>query len=164
MEKESQFNQLYDSHYAKVFRLCRGYFQGNDALASDTAQDIFIKIWEHLDSFRNQSSISTWLYRISVNTCLMHLRKQSVKKEKSTDQLPSIAAEATSHEEEEKMQKMYACIHQLGEQDKLITLMMLEGIAYEQIAEVVGISEETLRVRIHRIKKSLTQCVKHGNV
>ncbi len=96
MDKESQFNQLYDTHYTKVFRLCRGYFLGNDALASDTAQDVFIKVWEHLDSFQNQSSISTWLYRISVNTCLMHLRKQSTKKEKSTDQFPSIAEETPS--------------------------------------------------------------------
>lgn len=77
---------------------------------------------------------------------------------------PSIAAEQYSFVEEEKLQKMYGCIQKLEEKDKMITLMMLEGIGYQVISEVVGITEEALRVRIHRIKKNLTQCVQHGNI
>jgi RNA polymerase sigma factor (sigma-70 family) len=164
VDKKAHFNELFEKHYAKVFRLCKGYFSGNEALASDSAQEVFIKIWESLDSFRGESSISTWIYRISVNTCLLYLRKQSTKKEKVTDVFPSIAAEQYSFEEEEKLQKMYACIQKLEEKDKMITLMMLEGIGYQEISEVLGITEEALRVRIHRIKKNLTQCVQHGNI
>jgi RNA polymerase sigma factor (sigma-70 family) len=164
VDKKLRFNELFDQHYAKVFRLCKGYFNGSEALASDSAQEVFIKIWESLDSFRGESSISTWIYRISVNTCLLYLRKQSTQKEKATTIFPSIAAEQYSFEEEEKLQKMYSCIQKLGEQDKMTTLMMLEGIGYQEISEVVGITEEALRVRIHRIKKHLTQCVQHGNI
>jgi RNA polymerase sigma factor (sigma-70 family) len=164
VDKKARFNKLFDKQYGKVFRLCKGYFNGNEALASDSAQEVFIKIWESLDSFRGESSISTWIYRISVNTCLLYLRKQSTKKEKVMNAFPSIAAEQYSFEEEEKLQKMYRCIQKLEEKDKMIMLMMLEGIGYQEISEVVGITEEALRVRIHRIKKNLTQCVQHGNI
>jgi RNA polymerase sigma factor (sigma-70 family) len=164
VDKKAKFNDLFERHYAKVFRLCKGYFNGNEALASDSSQEVFIKIWESLDSFRGESSIGTWIYRISVNTCLLYLRKQSTKREKVTAIFPPIAVESYSYEEEAKLQKMYSCIQQLEEKDKMITLMMLEGIGYQEISEVVGITEETLRVRIHRIKKNLTQCVQHGNI
>ncbi|MFN5168823.1 MAG: RNA polymerase sigma factor [Cyclobacteriaceae bacterium] len=164
MDREAKFNELFDKHYAKVFRLCKGYFNGNEELASDSTQEVFVKIWESLDSFRGESNISTWIYRISVNTCLLYLRKQSTKNEKATTIFPSIAAEQYSFEEEEKLHKMYGCIQKLEEKDKMITLMMLEGIVYQEISEVVGITEETLRVRIHRIKKNLTHCVQHGNI
>lgn len=164
MDKTGKFNELFEKHYTRVFRLCKGYFNGNEALASDSAQEVFIKIWESLDSFRGESSIGTWIYRIAVNTCLLYLRKQSTKREKATVVFESIAAEQYSFEEEEKLQKMYTCIKKLAERDKMITLMMLEGINYQEISEVVGITEEALRVRIHRIKKNLTQCVQHGNI
>lgn len=164
MDKKLRFNELFENHYAKVFRLCKGYFNGSDALASDTAQEVFIKIWESLDSFRGESNISTWIYRISVNTCLLYLRKQSTKKEKLTTIFPPIAAEQYTFEEEDKLQIMYACIQKLEEKDKMITLMMLEGISYQEISDVVGITQVTLRVKIHRIKKNLTNCVQHGKI
>ena len=164
MEKKAHFNELFNTHYDKVQRLCKGYFNGNEALASDAAQDAFIKIWENLDSFRNESKISTWIYRIAVNTCLLYLRKQSTKKEKITDVFPSVATALYSFEEEEKLQKMYTCINKLDEKSKVIILLVLEGISYEEIAQVVGTTEETLRVKIHRIKSNLTQCVKNGKL
>ena len=164
MVKTEQFNELYRQHHAKVFRLCKGYFNGSEELASDATQEIFIKVWGYLDSFRNESSISTWIYKISVNTCLLYLRKQSTKKEIRTADFPSITAETYSFEEEEKLQKMYTCIQKLDETGKIIILMVLEGIEYEKISEVIGVTQETLRVRIHRIKKNLTQCVHNGNI
>lgn len=164
MDKKVQFNDIYNNHYAKVFRLCKGYFCGDTALASDAAQEIFIKIWEKLDTFRNESSISTWIYRITVNTCLLYLRKSSSKKEIRADILPQVATESYSNEKEEQLQKMYQCIQKLEETNKMIILMTLDGIEYPEIAEVIGITEEALRVRIHRIKKSLTQCVQNENI
>lgn len=140
-------------------RLCKGYFNGNIDVATDTTQEVFIKVWENLDSFRNEANISTWIYRITVNTCLLHLRKKSRKKEINTEHFPNIVSENYSPEIEEKLNRMYSCIHQLDETAKMIILMVLEGLEYAEISQVVGLTEETLRVRIHRIKKSLTQCV-----
>jgi RNA polymerase sigma-70 factor (ECF subfamily) len=162
-EKE-QFNDIYDRHYNKVFRLCKGYFCGDTTLASDATQEIFIKVWEKLDTFRNDSSISTWIYRITVNTCLLYLRKSSSRKEVRTDILPQTISETYSSQKEEQLQQMYQCIQKLEETNKMIILMTLDGIEYQEISEVIGITEETLRVRIHRIKKSLTQCVQNENI
>jgi RNA polymerase sigma-70 factor (ECF subfamily) len=159
LEKQAQFNELFNTHYPKVLRLCKGYFNGDVDLAADASQEVFIKVWENLDSYRNESSIGTWIFRIAVNTCLVYLRKKSTKKEIRAEQFPNLATENYSPEIEEKLSKMYACIQKLDEMGKMIILMVLEGIDYSEIAQVVGLTEETLRVRIHRIKKSLTQCV-----
>jgi RNA polymerase sigma factor (sigma-70 family) len=157
--KEEQFTIIYQQHYDKIFRLCRGYFNGDDALAADAVQEVFIKVWQHLDTFRSDSSVSTWIYRIAVNTCLLHLRKPSYKKEVKTNSHPDSAAEEYDTVQEQQLKKMYACIGQLGETGRMIILMVLEGLEYAAIASVAGITEETLRVKIHRIKKSLSNCV-----
>jgi RNA polymerase sigma-70 factor (ECF subfamily) len=159
LEKQAQFNELFNQHYPKVVRLCKGYFNGDTDLAEDASQEVFIKVWENLDSFRNESNVSTWIFRITVNTCLVYLRKKSTKKEIHAEQFPNLETENYSPEIEEKLSKMYTCIQKLDEMGKMIILMVLEGIEYSEIAQVVGLTEETLRVRIHRIKKSLTQCV-----
>lgn len=164
MGTKEEFNKIYNSHYTKVFRLCKGYFCGDLALASDAAQEIFIKVWEKLDTFRNESSVSTWIYRITVNTCLLYLRKSSSKKEIRTAIQPQVISETDSNEKEEQLQQMYQCIQKLEETNKMIILMTLDGVVYQEIAEVIGITEEALRVRIHRIKKSLTQCVQNENI
>jgi RNA polymerase sigma factor (sigma-70 family) len=158
--KKEQFITIYRQHHAKVFRLCKGYFNGEEETANDMVQEIFIKVWQHLDSFRNESMVSTWIYRISVNCCLLHARKPSVKKEIHLQQLPDLAQEEHNPVTEERLRKMYSCISQLEEAGKLIIMLVLEGVKYPEIAGVLGISEDTLRVRIHRIKKSLANCVK----
>lgn len=164
MATEEEFDDIYVTHYTKMFRLCRGYFCGDTALASDATQEIFLKVWENLDSFRNESSVSTWIYRITVNTCLLYLRKSSSRKEIRTDIMPQIVLETYSNEKEEKLQKMYQCIEKLQEVNRLIILMTLDSMAYPEISKVIGITEETLRVRIHRIKKSLIQCVQNEKI
>jgi RNA polymerase sigma factor (sigma-70 family) len=159
VQKEEQFTSIYQSHYARVFRLCKGYFNGDEALAGDAAQEIFMKVWQKLDTFRNESSVGTWIYRISVNTCLLHLRKPSSRKEIKIHTLPERPAEEYNPLVEDRLKKMYACIQQLDENGKVIILMVLEGLDYASIADIAGVSEETLRVKIHRIKKTLSNCV-----
>lgn len=164
MNTNEDFNLLFNQHYPRVLRLCKGYFNGNEAYALDATQEVFIKIWEKLPGFRNEANISTWIFRITVNTCLMHLRKAAAKKEIQTEQLPDVQQEPYNQEQEDKLRKMYACIQKLDETGKLIILLFLESVAYADIASIVGISEDTLRVKIHRIKKLLTQCVLYENI
>lgn len=159
MEKETLFNGVFVEHYPKVLRLCKGYFNGDEALAADTAQEVFIRIWQNLDGFRGESSISTWVYRIAVNTCLILIRKNKKRKEIRAERFTDVPSENDYAEKEEQLTKMYACIQKLKPADRMIILMVLESIGYDEIAQVIGVSEETLRVRIHRIKKRLTDCV-----
>jgi RNA polymerase sigma factor (sigma-70 family) len=157
--QQEAFTVIYKEQYSKVFRLCKGYFNGNEATAVDATQEVFIKVWQHMNGFRNESSINTWIYRIAVNTCLLHLRKASTRKELKTAILPERADEQYDFVQEQKLQKMYHCIHQLDETGRLIILMVLDGVEYGEIADIIGITEDTLRVKIHRIKKNLTNCV-----
>lgn len=164
MDTNEEFTQLFNLHYPKVLRLCKGYFNGNEALALDAAQEVFIKVWEKQTSFRNEANISTWIFRIAVNTCLMHLRKTATKKEMQVAEMPDIKQEEDNRDQDEKLRKMYACIQKLDEAGKMIILLVLEAVAYPEIANIIGITEDTLRVKIHRIKKNLTQCVLYENI
>ena len=90
---------------------------------------------------------------------MLQLRKKRSNKEFNTDSFPVIPSENYSEEKDVQLKKMYDCIQKLDETGKIIILMILEGFEYDKISDVVGIKEESLRVRIHRIKKSLTECV-----
>tara|TARA_R110000868_G_scaffold123898_3_gene327808 strand:- start:13 stop:507 length:495 start_codon:yes stop_codon:yes gene_type:complete len=158
---ESLFKELYQSNYSKVYRLCLGYMKGDAMLASELSQEVFIKVWENLYSFRQESAASTWIYRITVNTCLIHLRK---KKEISISKvLNTIEAESEEdliHENtEQNLRNLYACIDTLNKENKSIILLELEGIPQKEIADIMGLNHDAIRVRIHRIKNELTKCV-----
>jgi len=160
MELQQNFDSIYQVHYPKVFRLCKGYFQGDNDIAADTTQEVFIKVWENLPKFRNEANIGTWIYKIAANTCLMYLRKKNQINSISVSAI--IDKDEANEEAEDKFKKMYDCINQLSSSNKLIIMMVLEDIEYERIAEIIGIAEETLRVRIHRIKDKLSKCVHNG--
>jgi RNA polymerase sigma-70 factor (ECF subfamily) len=157
---ENQFESIYKANYSKVIRLCLGYTNGDTILSKDLTQDIFIKVWKNLESFRNQSSISTWIYRIAVNTCLIELRKKRTVA--LSNQLHHLEqpTDSFSDEKEAKLKQLYACISGLKTENKSIILLELEGLPQKEIAEIMGLSHEVIRVRIHRIKSELTQCVK----
>ena len=146
------FEEVYTTYWEKVYRLCRGYV--NDAAwAKDIAQDTFIIVWQQLPNFRNESSIATWIFRIACNNCLRQLERNSrfVKKE-----IPEQVEEPTIHRDQE-LAFLYRCISELKEVDRLIISMELEDIRQKEIADILGISESNVRVKIHRIKEKLTQ-------
>lgn len=158
---ESQFDDIYKTHYPKVIRLCLGYANGDNAQAKDLAQEIFIKVWQNLKSFRNESNISTWIYRITINTCLISLRKKKTTDVSSRLNYIESSNDSSNHEDKElKLEQLYRCISKLNKDNKSIILLELEGVDQKEIAEIMGMSHESIRVRIHRIKNQLTKCVK----
>lgn len=158
--QEKAFEKIYNANYPKVFRLCQGYTNGDEALSKDLAQEVFIKCWQHRHSFRNQSNISTWIYRIAVNTCLLELRKK--KSVPISNHLKHLDAsdDPVADSKEFQLQQLYQCIRKLNTDNKTIILLELEGLPQKEIAEIMGLSHEAIRVRIHRIKNELTKCVK----
>ncbi len=161
MNLEFKFEEMYKANYSKVKRLTMGYTNGDDALSDDLTQEVFIKVWENINTFRKQSSISTWIYRITVNTCLLSLRKK--KKLKISGEIKNIYDESNMsvNESEKKLRQLYHCIDKLNKDNKSIILLELEGLPQKEIAQVLGITHEAVRVRVHRIKNKLTKCVKH---
>jgi RNA polymerase sigma-70 factor (ECF subfamily) len=155
MNQQEQFTALYKAYAAGIKKLCLGY-TGDAVLAQDLLQETFIAVWNNMQKFRVDSKWSTWIYRIAVNTCLTQLRK---KKETIVDIENSHFAMLPDDisTKEQEVQLLYKCISKLAETDRLVITMVLEDTPYEEIANITGITENNLRVKIHRIKKQLTQ-------
>lgn len=156
MDKEELFKEIFQNNSRKIYHLCYGY-TGDDDSANDLMQETFMKVWQNLDKFRNQALISTWIYRIAVNTCLSYLR---VQKRQAKDELTDNIIENQPEEVSEKnnqVAQLYKCIAQLDENERIIITMVLDEVPYSEIAEISGISEGNLRVKIHRIKLKLTE-------
>jgi RNA polymerase sigma factor (sigma-70 family) len=156
MNKEALFKEIFKSNSKKIYHLCYGY-TGDDDAANDLMQDTFMKVWQNLDKFRNQAMISTWIYRIAVNTCLSWLR---VEKRQAKDELTDAIIESKEEDISEKNEQvtlLYKCISQLEETERIIISMVLDELPYSEIAEISGVSEGNLRVKIHRIKHKLTE-------
>lgn len=158
-EKERLFKSAFDAYHQKIFHLCYAYTADPD-IASDLVQDTFLKVWEHLDTFKNNSSIGTWIYRIGVNTCLAFIKiGKRIPTESINEQVMESLAEA-DNSINQKVSLLYQCIAQLQESERLLITMVLDEIPYPEIAEISGISEGNLRVKIHRIKQQLTELYK----
>ncbi|GAA4138442.1 sigma-70 family RNA polymerase sigma factor [Sphingobacterium kyonggiense] len=154
-----QFEELYANYWDKIYRLCLGYINNPDQ-AKDLAQETFIAAWKQLDNFRHEASIGTWLYRIASNTCLRQIQiDMRMPKVDFPVQFPEPEVQSI----EQEIQLLYRFISELPELDRIIISLELEGIKQADIAEVVGIKEGNVRVKIHRIKEKLTQKFKsHG--
>ncbi|SDA95514.1 RNA polymerase sigma-70 factor, ECF subfamily [Algoriphagus alkaliphilus] len=166
--KELQFEALYQSHKDKVYRLCLGFVREKEQ-ANDLFQEILIKIWRHLDSFKGESEISTWIYRIAYNTALTFAAREKKKDQKQTEMPENLdlsEPENYNSEQEIRIQMLYEAINELPELDRVIATLLLENTAYKSIAEISGISENYVAVKVNRIKAALTQKLNpqpHGN-
>lgn len=162
MISEKDFTVLYNTHAAKIRRLCLGYASGDYDLANEWLQETFIKVWNHRKSFKGDASVDTWIYRIAVNTCLSDLRKSKKNIPINEDLLKDHEPDNTIATQDKRLKKMFRCIDQLTEQNKALILLELEDIPQATIAETVGLAHGTLRTRLSRIRKSLLKCITNG--
>lgn len=152
------FEDLYKMYWQKIFRLCMGYVNDHD-LAQDMAQETFIIVWQEMPKFRNEANISTWIFRIASNNCLRQIEKQ---KRHPKVELPLNLKYVKDENIEPEIQFLYKCICELPETERLIISLELENIKQSEIANIVGLSEVNIRVKIHRIKEKLTQKFKEN--
>ncbi|HEU0137541.1 MAG TPA: sigma-70 family RNA polymerase sigma factor [Flavobacterium sp.] len=153
-QKEALFKEVYSKYAKKIQRICLGY-TGDSMLADDLLQEVFIKAWQNYDKFRGDALISTWVYRIAVNTCLNHVRATKNKATIPIETVSYAIANDDGDDKEDQVRMLYKCISQLSEPDRLIITMLLEEIPYAEIAVATSISDGNLRVKIHRIKQQL---------
>ncbi len=135
-----------------------GFVNDYDA-AQDLAQETFIIVWQKLETFRNESAIGTWIFRIASNNCLRQIEKQ---KRFPKSELPVHLSEEKQNSTEPQIQFLYKCIAELPETDRIIISLELEDVKQAEIAKIVGLSEANVRVKIHRIKEKLTQKFKQN--
>ena len=147
------FETLYKTYWQSIFRLCMGFVNDVD-WAKDITQETFIIVWQKQETFRNEANISTWIFRIATNNCLRQIEKQKrlPKSELNFDILEEVIPNI-----EDQTKFLYQSISELPETDRIIISLELEDIKQSEIAEIVGISEANVRVKIHRIKEKLTE-------
>lgn len=143
-----------------VLQMCLGYMKGDRELAKDIAQEVFINIWNALDSFKGNSTPKTWIYRITVNTCLLYIRSNNKKQTTPLDTDSYTTISGTSEAQEEQHTALYRAIGELPKLERLIIMLVLEGLEYEEIQKIAGINSINLRVKIHRIKKKMQELLK----
>ena len=151
---EMEFEEIYTKFSAKIFRVCLGFVNDHER-AKDLTQETFISVWENLNSFKNQSDIGTWIYRIATNKCLRQIEND--KKAVLTELPIELKAAEKDDSKETKHQLLQRFIAELNEIDRIIISLSLEDLPQEQIAEIVGLSHSNIRVKIHRIKTHLTK-------
>ncbi|WP_299257227.1 sigma-70 family RNA polymerase sigma factor [uncultured Aquimarina sp.] len=147
------FEEIHKVYWPKVYRQCMGYMNDHDA-AKDITQETFIKVWQHLPKFRNESSIGTWVFRIAVNSCLRQISKD---KNMPKSEFPNEIVEEILVNNEPQVEFLYKCISELPEVERIIISLELEELKQKEIAKIVGLTEGNVRVKIHRIKEKLTK-------
>jgi RNA polymerase sigma-70 factor (ECF subfamily) len=120
-------------------------------------QDIIIQLWKSYPKFRGESKFSTWLYRIAINTVLMSLSKpkRSIQISDIELQYVQVSYEEDTGLKEEQHQQLYVAIQQLNDVEKSVVMLYLEDKSYDEMEEILGISNATLRVKMNRIKDKL---------
>ena len=150
---EQEFTNLIREHRSTIYTVCYMFSKDSDEVA-DLFQEILINIWNGLDKFRGESSIRTWIWRISFNTCVSHQRKQA-RRVKGSPLNMSIDLFDESTEDIKQIRMLQKRIRKLGPFDRAIVLLWLEDLSYAEIGEIVGISEKNVSVRLVRIKEQL---------
>jgi len=146
------FEEIYSLYSSQIFRVCMGYINDREQ-AKDLTQETFISVWKNLSTFRNQSKISTWIFRIATNNCLRALeRSKRVMITELPFHLPDEPHEET---QEEKLTFLYNGIAELEETERIIISLVLEDLPQAEIAAIVGLTTVNTRVKIHRIKEKL---------
>lgn len=155
MPKEEKFVQIIKEHEGILFKITTVYTDNGDD-QKDLYQDIVFQLWKSFDSFRNESKISTWMYRIALNTALTRLNKSKRKGHSvPIDQVILKQTDYYDTEFEERIKLLYQHIKQLNVLEKGLMLLLLEGKKYEEIAEITGLSPSNVGTKISRIKQKL---------
>lgn len=154
-KKEQAFEKIVREHKSTIYTVCYMFSKGSEE-ANDLFQEILINLWKGFDAFRGESKIETWLWRVSLNTCISADRKR--KKEKDVIPLEMASDLYTDSDDDSKqIQQLYNRINKLDLMDRALVLLWLDNLSYEEIAAIIGINVKNVSVKLLRIKQKLIQ-------
>ena len=144
-----------------IHKVCSMYCD-NSEHRKDLFQEILIQLWKSYPSFRNESKFSTWMYRVALNVAIQELRKTKKKQQLFvlTNQFKDVLEESNSEEQNERLKRMHTAIAKLNKIEKAIVMLHLDDKTNEDIAEIIGITQNYVRVKMNRIKTKLKETVK----
>lgn len=152
-ELELDFARIVKEHKGTVYTVCYMFSKDEDEV-SDLFQEILVNLWKGFPKFRGESSLSTWIYRVSLNTCISAERK----KKRKGETLPltmDIDLFDDSDADVKQIRMLQKRIGRLGPFDRAIVLLWLENLSYDEIGAIVGITSKNVSVRLFRIKEQL---------
>lgn len=151
--QEEQFARLVREHKNTIYTVCYMFSQDEEEV-NDLFQETLINMWKGIDGFREESKISTWIYRVALNTCLLQERKK--KKEVKTVPLSmDINFFEDNDANSSQVRQLHERIGKLGLVDRAIVMMWLEDMSYDEIGAVMGITAQNVGVKLFRIKEQL---------
>ena len=163
MQKDTakEFEVRIKENESLLYKVCRVYTVMK-ADREDLFQEIVIQLWKAYPNFKGASKFSTWLYRVAINTAITGLRKKkNIEVSYEPSKLPlHIVDENLNREDEEKLKQLYDAVDELNDVDKAIVILYMEDRTYEEMEEILGISQGNLRVKMNRIKEKLRQLTK----
>ena len=152
-EKENEFNRIVKANKATIFTVCYLFSKEQDEV-NDLFQETLINLWRGFDGFQGKCDVKTWIWRVSLNTCLTYERK----KKRRVDTVPltmDINLLTDTDDDTRQVQMLYRRINKLGPLDKAIVLLWLENLSYDEIGQIIGISTKNVSVKLVRIKEQL---------
>jgi RNA polymerase sigma-70 factor (ECF subfamily) len=176
---ESAFRELVDTRQGLVYNTVLGLVQ-NQEDAEDVTQEVFIKVFESVHQFKGESAFTTWLYRVSVTTALEYLRKKKRKKrfafltslfgedQNPLHDPPDFVHPGVQLDNREKARELFAAIKKLPDNQRIaFTLHKVEGLSYQEVADVMGTTVAAVESLIHRgrqnLKKTLINLYNEGD-
>lgn len=161
----AQFLAWLDEHGSSVIKIARAYTLTSEE-CQDLAQEILLQAWKSAPSFSQRAGLATWFYRVALNTAMSWKRKDRPRRLRQRPFLEVHAVPTADPESSEQVERreiveqLYAAIHRLPKADTALVLLSLEGLSYAQIAEVLGISESNVGVKLNRARKTLSELMK----
>ena len=151
---EREFEQLVKKHKNTIYTVCFMFSKDSEEV-NDFFQEVLINIWQGLPSFKGQSKMETWIWRISLNTCISCERKK--KKNATVPLTMDVDFFEDKDADAQQVRMLYDRVHRLKPFDRAIVLLWLEGIAHDEIAAIVGITTSNVATRLFRIREQLKQ-------
>lgn len=160
MQKDQFYKEVLKENDDRIFRICCWYFSDEEE-RNDAYQESLIRIWEQLHTFRGNSKASTWIYRIVVNSCLSGIRKEKLRtrildlSKNPEDVHLADNLQPDQDQMDSKLTFFRGFLRNMKSADRTMVSLYLEEMSTREIAEITGLSEANVRVRLHRIKEQI---------
>ena len=154
---QERFQSLVEEHKKILYKVCNSYCRNRDD-REDLAQEIIVQLWRSFGSFDERYRFSTWMYRIALNVAISFYRRESTRtRHVISDEEQLLQAIDDRESQPEDIRLLYQFIGGLDPLNKALILLYLDGNGYQEIADVVGISETNVATKISRLKKTMKQ-------
>jgi RNA polymerase sigma-70 factor, ECF subfamily len=150
--KKQNFIQIINENRGTIRSLCKIYYGSNED-QKDAFQDIILQLWKSFDTFRGESEISTWIYRVSLNTILTKIKKE--KKSVTVEPIDLHHLYISNAKADDYVELLFIIIQSLKDIDKAIVVLHLEGYQNKEIAEILNMSPTNVGTRFNRVKSQL---------